>query len=195
MKASDEYDLSNKLAAACASGQSIDFEEVIFDFRPTATALARISRPLVRFPFLELVRARSVFDECVLSVIPCDDAESFLRRDYSLKTCFRFPWVATPSPDEAGRSILHFARYALKDRRLNLSERELERRAWECFNGLIRVQAGDIIRSSLRSERVETEDPFVHPADSCSAKITLERFAIVMKHNLHVGCSWRIRLA
>ena len=23
----------------------------------------------------------------------------------------------------------------------------------------------------------------------------LERFAIVMKHNLHVGCSWRIRLA
>ncbi|MEY2759464.1 MAG: hypothetical protein RIR33_3242 [Pseudomonadota bacterium] len=29
----------------------------------------------------------------------------------------------------------------------------------------------------------------------CGTQIQLERFAIVMKHNLHVGCSWRIRLA
>ena len=33
------------------------------------------------------------------------------------------------------------------------------------------------------------------PADASEAATLLERFAIVMKHNLHVGCSWRIRLA
>lgn len=174
VKASDEYDLSNKLAAACASGQSIDFEEVVFDFRPTATALARIPRPLVRFPFLELVRARSAFDECVLSVIQSEDAEYPFWRAYSQSACFRFPWVATPSPDEVARSTSRYSKYAQMERGLDLSAHELERRAWECFNGLMRVQAGDVIRSSLRSERVETEDPFVHPADSYSAKITLE---------------------
>jgi hypothetical protein len=173
VKAFDEYHLSAELAAACASGQSTSFEEVIFDFRPTATALARIPRPLDWIPFHELIDPRYVFDDCVLSVIPCEDAESFRRRESSQKTCFRFPWVATPSPDEAERSILRFAGYAQK-RGLGLSARELEQRAWECFNSLIRVQAGDTIRSSLRSERVETEDPFVHPADRYSAKITLE---------------------
>lgn len=169
-----EFSLSKKLAAACANGRPTDFEKVIFDFTPTAAAFSRIPRPLDWLPFHELVEARSIFDNCVLSVIPSEDAESLLWRDYSQRACFRFPWVATPSPDEVARSISRYSKYAQMERGLDLSAHELERRAWECFNGLMRVQAGDVIRSRLRSERVESADPFVHPADGYSATITLE---------------------